>query len=85
MSPGSLNDWGIEEQSPLFSILGDVETAIGVRLNESFVMVPNKSLSGIYFPTEIQFYSCQLCHRENCPTRKAPYDEKLAREFGIVG
>jgi len=85
MSPGSLKDWAIEEQKSLFSILGDVESSIGVRLNEALVMIPNKSLSGIYFPTEIPFYSCQLCHREGCPTRKAPYDEKLAREYGIIG
>ena len=84
MSPGSLKDWAIEEQRSLFSILGDVKSAIGVGLNETLVMIPNKSLSGIYFPTIIPFYSCQLCHRENCPTRKAPYDEKLAREYGIV-
>jgi len=84
MSPGSLNDWAIKEQRPLFSILGDVEASIGVRLNENLVMIPNKSLSGIYFPTKIPFYSCQLCHREDCPARKAPYAEKLAREYGIV-
>ena len=84
MSPGSLKDWAIEEQRSLFSILGDVEYSIGVRLNETLVMIPNKSLSGIYFPTEIPFYSCQLCQRENCPTRKAPYDETLTREYGIV-
>ena len=84
MSPGSLKDWAIEEQRSLFSILGDVKSAIGVGLNETLVMIPNKSLSGIYFPTEIPFYSCQLCHREDCPARKAPYDEKLAREYGIA-
>jgi hypothetical protein len=74
MSPGSLEDWGIEEQRNLFSILGDVENSINVSLTESLYMIPGKSLSGIYFPTEIPFYSCQLCHRENCSTRKAPYD-----------
>jgi len=84
MSPGSLKDWAIEEQRSLFSILGDVKGFIGVRLNETLVMTPNKSLSGIYFPTEIPFYSCQLCPRKNCLARKAPYDEKLAREYGIV-
>ena len=84
MNPGSLEDWAIEEQRSLFSILGDVESSIGVRLNETLVMIPNKSLSGIYFSTEIPFYSCQLCQRDNCSGRKAPYDEKLAREYGIV-
>jgi len=85
MSPGSLKDWAIEEQRPLFSILGDVEASIGVRLNKNFVMIPNKSLSGIYFPTKIPFYSCQLCPRKNCLARKTPYDEKLSREYGVLG
>ncbi|MBW2106116.1 MAG: vitamin B12 dependent methionine synthase [Deltaproteobacteria bacterium] len=85
MNPGSLEDWPIEEQNPLFSILGDVEGSISVRLNENFLMIPNKSLSGIYFPTEIPFYSCQLCQREDCLARKTPYDEKLAREYGVLG
>jgi len=84
MNPGSLKDWAIEEQRPLFSILGDVEASIGVRLNENLVMIPNKSLSGIYFPTKIPFYSCQLCHKEDCSARKTPYDEKLAREYGVL-
>ena len=84
MSPGSLKDWGIEEQKSLFSLLGDVEGLIGVSLSENFVMTPNKSVSGIYFPTEIQFYSCQLCNREGCPTRKAPYDKKSAGEYGVL-
>jgi hypothetical protein len=84
MSPGSLKDWPIEEQRALFAILGDVEGSIGVRLSESLVMIPSKSLSGIYFPTEVPFYSCQLCPRERCPSRRTTYDESAARDYGIV-
>lgn len=84
MSPGSLKDWPIEDQRLLFSILGDVEASIGVRLNQSLLMIPGKSLSGIYFPTEIPFYSCQLCPRKHCPSRKASYDNTLARDYGIL-
>ena len=83
MAPGSLPDWPIDEQKPLFKLLGDVEAAIGVRLTQSFLMLPAKSVSGIYFPTETTFFSCQLCPREHCDSRKAGYDEKLAREYGI--
>jgi len=83
MAPGSLPDWPIDEQKPLFKLLGDVEAAIGVRLTESLLMLPAKSVSGIYFPTETTFFSCQLCPREHCDSRKAKYDEKLAREYGI--
>lgn len=84
MSPGSLQDWPIEEQTVLFSILGDVEGSIGVKLSESLLMVPSKSVSGMYFPTEIRFFSCQLCPREICPSRKAKYSEKMAREYGVA-
>jgi len=83
MSPGSLKDWDLKAQRPLFSILGDVKGSIGVYLTETLLMIPAKSLSGIFFPTEIPFYSCQLCPRENCPSRKAKYNEKQAIEYGI--
>jgi hypothetical protein len=84
MSPGSLADWPIEEQKPLFSLFGEEETPIGVKLNQSLLMLPAKSISGIYFPTEVSFFSCQLCPRDKCPGRKAAYDNKLAKEYGIL-
>lgn len=77
MSPGSLADWPIQEQRPLFALLGDPERAIGVRLTDSMLMIPSKSVSGIRFPVEKTFESCQLCQRERCPSRKAPYDGRL--------
>jgi hypothetical protein len=84
MSPGSLEDWPIEEQRPLFSILKGAEVSIGVNLTESLLMIPKKSVSGIYFPTEVTFHSCQLCPRQNCEGRKARYNEDLAKEYGIL-
>jgi hypothetical protein len=83
MAPGSLSDWPIEEQIPLFKLLGDVEASIGVKLTPNLLMIPSKSVSGIYFPTEVSFYSCQLCPRKRCESRKAKYDEALAGEYGI--
>ncbi len=84
MAPGSLEDWPIEEQKNLFSLLPDAESAVGVRLTESFLMIPRKSVSGIYFPSEVTFFSCQLCPRERCEGRKARYDENKAREYGVT-
>jgi len=83
MAPGSLADWPIEEQAPLFKLLGDVDATIGVTLTDSLLMLPAKSISGIYFPTEASFFSCQLCPRERCESRKAQYDAKLAGKYGI--
>ena len=83
MNPGSADKdiWPIEQQKQLFSVLGDVEISIGVRLTDSFLMIPNKSLSGIRFPTELDFRSCQVCQRENCPSRQAPFDENLLESY----
>ena len=79
MSPGagSQDLWPIEQQKQLFSIFGNVEDLIGVKLTNSFLMIPNKSVSGIYFPTEIRFESCQLCSRKECLARRAPYNKNL--------
>ncbi len=84
MSPGSLANWPIEEQKLLFSLLGDVEASIGVKLSSSLVMIPPKSISGIYFPTEVSFYSCQLCPRKRCPSRQAAYDKEMAKKYEIL-
>lgn len=81
MSPGSLADWPVDQQRPLFALFGEGETPIGVTLNDSCLMLPAKSVSGIYFPTEVHFSNCQLCDRENCPGRKAAYDSKVALEY----
>ena len=77
MSPGSLEDWPITQQGVLFALLGKPETSVGVRLSDSCLMIPVKSLSGIRFPTEEPFESCRLCPREKCPGRRAPYDRTL--------
>jgi hypothetical protein len=77
MSPGCLQDWPIAQQRALFGLLGDTERAVGVRLSGSLLMSPVKSVSGIRFPAEVSFESCQLCPREDCPGRRAPYDAAL--------
>jgi hypothetical protein len=80
MNPGSLSDWPISEQGPLFAILGEGPASIGIRLTESFLMVPIKSVSGIYFPAGFNYENCLLCPREKCPGRKAAYDAGLYEE-----
>lgn len=80
MSPGQL-DWSISQQRQLFSMFDDVESKIGVKLTDSLLMIPRKSVSGIMFPTETPFTSCQLCQRRNCSSRKVPYDEAVSKEY----
>lgn len=78
MHPGSgdAEVWPIQQQEQLFALLGDVKGLIGVELTDTYLMIPNKSVSGVKFATERDFHSCQLCHRKNCPNRTAPFDEK---------
>jgi len=83
MNPGSLEDWPLPQQRQLFSLFEATEDTVGVRLTESFLMLPRKSVSGIRFPLEATFESCQLCPREVCPNRRAPYDPALyAQRYG---
>jgi hypothetical protein len=79
MNPGSGDAvvWPIEQQKDLFLLFNNVENSIGVKLTRSFILVPDMSISGIIFPTEIDFQSCQLCHRETCMYRRSPFDKKL--------
>jgi hypothetical protein len=79
MNPGAgdASVWPFEQQRDLFSIFEDVERLIGVKLTTSVVLAPDMSVAGILFPTETNFESCQLCHRENCYLRRAPFDKEL--------
>ena len=86
MAPGagSVEDWPIVQQEGLFSIFGGrvkVENLTGVKLTDEFLMIPIKSVSGIFFPTEIRFEACQLCPREACIERRAPYDPDLVKKY----
>lgn len=86
MAPGagSEHDWSIAQQEGLVSIFGGrakVENLIGVKLTDRLMMIPVKSVSGIFFPTEIRFEACQLCPRERCIGRRAAYDPGLVRKY----
>jgi len=83
MNPGSISEWPISQQVPMFSLFGDVETLIGVCLTESFLMDPIKSLSGIYFPAEVDFKSCMLCTRHPCSKRKSDYDPEMVKKYSV--
>ena len=85
MSPGSLEDWPLMQQANLFQLLGKMPAVIDVHLTEGLMMVPTKSVSGVRFQSTESFESCQLCPREKCPGRKAPYDAGLwARKYEKV-
>jgi len=81
MNPGSLDDWPLSGQAPLFALLEQpgktMEAVLGVRLLPSGLMDPGMTVSGIWFPAEEAFENCMLCPREACPGRRAPHDPEL--------
>ena len=73
LNPGSLPDWPITQQQPLFKLLDGVTNHIGVQLTQSFLMLPIKSVSGILFPSSVEWFNCMRCRRIDCPGRRADY------------
>jgi cobalamin-dependent methionine synthase I len=71
-SPGYC-DWEVNQQKMVFQTLnGD---SAGIRLTESLLMIPRKSVSGIIgigLPNhDIENYNpCHTCNREDCPGRR---------------
>jgi hypothetical protein len=84
MRPGSgdASVWPIEQQKDLFALLGAVKEELGVTLTDTCLMMPNKTLSGLLFPTGKDFRSCEVCRRENCPSRSAPFNKELWEQIG---
>jgi hypothetical protein len=78
LNPGSGNVdiWPIEGLREVFTLLegGD---EVGVRLTESCLMIPNKSISGLFFDQDRIYESCAYCSREHCPDRRVPFKEQL--------
>ena len=74
VNPGSTQGWTVAGQDDLFTLLGDVPGRIGVSLTDSWLMVPYKSVSGLYFPSESDYVNCMFCTIEKCPNRRAPFD-----------
>lgn len=73
MNPGSLPDWPISEQKKLFSLMGEEVKKLDVKLTDSFLMIPIKSMSGLKFSAEFTYENCMFCSRKRCPGRRAKY------------
>ena len=83
VNPGSVIDWPMSEQVPLFRLLGDVYEHTGILLEKSFLMRPVKSGSGIMYVSEKRYENCMLCPMADCPNRRAKFDaEMFKREYG---
>jgi hypothetical protein len=81
MSPGEIESWPITQQKELFSVIGDVEGRIGVKLTEGGAMLPIKSRSGFHYTTAVKFVSCLICTQKRCAGRQVAYDQELAGKY----
>ena len=74
-SPGSTTYWDITQQKVIFRILDDkeVENTTGIKLNEHYIMIPRKSVSGVMGDTDKPFQECQFC-KIRCEFRRAPFE-----------
>jgi len=69
-SPGYC-DWPVADQKKLFSLFDSVPT--GVKLMDSCLMLPRKSISGIFgvLPSNMPAYNpCSECNNINCVDRR---------------
>jgi len=83
VNPGSVIDWPISEQAPLFDLLGNVFEKTGIILTDTFLMRPVKSGSGMLYVSDKHFENCMLCARSECPNRRANFDsEMFKKEYG---
>jgi len=69
-SPGYC-DWAISQQKMIFRAIGD--KSAGILLTEKFLMIPQKSISGVIGLSRgnIEDYNpCDTCKRNGCPGRR---------------
>ena len=72
-TPGT-TEWDIDQQKNIFNMIPTHK--IGVKLNESFMMTPKKSLSWAIglgkeaVKSSMDGHSCQICQAVNCQFRK---------------
>ncbi len=87
ISPGSGDPWlwPIEQLRAIFELLGDKPEMIGVELRPSCAMIPQKSICGFHYASEIEFHTCRACHMEACPDRLVPLDPDFWNELRRAG
>ena len=77
--------FGIEQQAVLFQILQPPKN-IGVKLTSSYLMVPRKSVSGVFAVVDKEYIACQYCPRK-CEYRRSPFkgEPVLSCAKGVEG
>ncbi len=78
-APGD-NNWSLADQKTIFSVLNG--NKIGVKLNEKYIMEPEKSLTMVYGIKEgksssLNEHNCEKCSLTGCSFRKEPQKHTL--------
>jgi len=63
--------FGIEQQTVLFQILQPFNS-IGVQLTPSLLMMPKKSVSGVFAITDEEYIACQYCPKK-CENKSSAF------------
>ena len=69
IGPGNMPGWPIEGQKELFAFMAKEAEWCGIRLDKNYVMHPQKSTSGLFFPVNENWHKCTLCARRDCRER----------------
>lgn len=72
LNPGSGNAeaWNIRDIEKLFEIIDRNGCLKNVSLTSTSLIIPNKSVCGIFYPSETEEFTCSVCTRKNCPRRR---------------
>jgi len=82
LGPGQLKGLASRRAETLVFAAGRTfESAVGVGLSEEPAHDPPQVALRHLFPYRNPVHGLSTCARENCPSRKARYDEKLAKEY----
>lgn len=76
MTPGSFEEWTLEEQQPLWQLLNKGENT-GVTMNDHGIMNPAKTVAGIRFQAKKGSCNCAICMKHNCENRKEEFSAKV--------
>lgn len=81
---GDMGLWNITELKTLFTLLEDSGCQLDVSLTDSCLIIPNKSIAGIFYPTEKELFTCSACKRKDCPSRKKSGCSSTEPQPGII-
>ena len=84
LNPGDMEAWPASHRKILLSLLRDAVEEIGVGITPEDKLTPAYSQTGLFYYTEIEFESCQLCSKEPCMGRRA-YNPELAKKRSLKG